>query len=512
MVSKGKLLLGVDIGTGSCKLKLLTTYGEQVTSLTTPFSTYYPRKGWVEQDPSSWWNATLRLLRRCRVHLRKVECLAFSSQMESIVPVNEAGKVLGRSILWSDERSLSECNEIRSRLGDRVVHKITGCMIDPMHSGPKILWLRNHQRKRFSEAKKFLSPKDFLNYLITGEFVSDYSVASSSLLFDVKKRAWSDEILGKLGIPIEKLPEVYPSKAVIGEVTPRAAIATGLKTGTPVVAGGGDTPCTALGCGISKPRQGFVYLGSSASLYSTVNEAKTDDEMRLITRCHVMNDIWTVGGGMTTAGSCVTWLRDILVGAARKGRTLNDMLNEASRIRAGSDGLLFIPHMMGERNPHYRLRSTAALLGLTLAHTRSHILRAILEGIAMQLYSILRSIEDIGVRPNSLCATGGGVSFSNWTQILSDTFGRELAVPHIASPEAVGAAILAGIGTGNIADIQKFTSKLFQRRYIRPRKEAHAVYSKIYEKYKISELAWHSRPRLRSLDSAQPSPIFGKTR
>jgi xylulokinase len=321
MVSKEKLLLGVDIGTGSCKLKLLTTYGGQVKSLTAPFSTYYPREGWVEQYLSSWWRATLRLLRQCKTYLKKVECLAFSSQMESVVSVSKTGKVLGRSILWSDQRSLGECDEIRARLGERVVHKITGCMIDPMHTGPKILWLKNHQKSRFSEAEKFLSPKDFLNYLITGEFVTDHSMASSSLLFDIKRRAWSKDILGKLGIPFEKLPQVYPSGLVIGEVTQKAAIATGLKAGTPVVAGGGDTPCTALGCGISKPEQGLVHLGSSASLYSTVNEAKTDHEMRLITRCHVMDDIWTVGGGMTTAGSCVTWLRDIIVGAAGKART-----------------------------------------------------------------------------------------------------------------------------------------------------------------------------------------------
>jgi len=422
------------------------------------------------------------MLRHCKSSLSNVECIAFSSQMETIVPVNRDAKPLGRAILWADQRSLGECKIITERIGERAAHKITGCRIDPMHSGPKILWVKKNQERKFVKAFKFLTPKDFLNYQITGKFTADYSTASSSLLFDITRRTWSKEFLNELGIPLDKLPEVHPSSAIIGEVTSEAANVTGLKTGTPVLAGGGDTPCTALGCGVFEPRHGLLYLGSSASLYSMTAEPMIDPKMRLVTRCHVVDDIWNVGGGMTTAGTCITWFRDLLSRGVKREKALKNLIKEASKIETGSRGLLFIPNMLGERNPHYRLNSTGAFVGLTLAHNRSHMTRAILEGIGMQLNSILRAMEDADIRPASMYATGGGMNHSYWAQILSDILAVKLTIPAVTSPEAYGAAVLAGIGIGAIPDPRKLAARVTMK-YVRPRESASVIYNEISQKY-----------------------------
>ena len=482
MSRHGNLLLGIDIGTGSCKLHIIDTTGNHVKSASASYPTFYPRPRWVEQEPKSWWRAVAYLLQQCKGALRDVTCLALSSQMETVVPVNKHGQALRRAIVWSDQRSEMECDRITKLIGERAAHKITGCRIDPMHSGPKILWIKHNQREKYLKAFKFLNPKDFVNHHLTGEFATDYSTASSSLLFDVSDKNWSHEILTRVGIPTEKLPDTYPSSSIIGEVTTEAAKLTGLKAGTPVVAGGGDTPCTALGCGVFEPKQGLLYLGSSASLYSMVAKPLLDRKMRLVTRCHVIDRIWTVGGGMTTAGSCITWLRDLV--SDSQGNVITKMLREASEIEYGSNGLLFIPNLMGERNPHYRLKSAGAFIGLTLSHKRSHFTHAVLEGVGMQLYSILQAMKDAGVRPAAIRATGGGTNYPLWNQILSDVSGIKFTVPAVSSPEALGAAMLAGMGIREIKDLRKFADRMIAtRKYIVPRKHAAGTYKRIFKRY-----------------------------
>ena len=487
MTVNRSLLLGLDIGTGSCKLQIIDTAGKHVKSDAASYPTYYPRAQWVEQDPRSWWEAIAQLLRHCRSSLRDVECLALSSQMETVIPVDMDGKNLGRAILWSDQRGQVESKIIEKRVGERVAHRITGCRTDPMHSASKILWIKKNQPKRFQKTFKFLTPKDFLNHQLTGEFVADCSIASSSLLFDVARKTWSKMILTRTGIPLEKLPDVHPSTSMIGEVTKKAAKLTGLRSGTPVVAGGGDTPCTALGCGVFEPKHGLLYLGSSASLYSMVTKPLIDPTMQLITRCHVVDDVWTVGGGMTTAGSCIMWLRGLLSNGDVHEETVTQLLKEASRIEPGSNGLMFIPNMMGERNPRYRLNSTGAFLGLTLSHTRAHITHAILEGIGIQLKSILSAMKAADVAPATLIATGGGTSYPNWIQTLSDTFRMKLAISTITSPEALGAAMLAGIGMGEIKNFLRLNHRIItERKVVRPRERASVIYDAMADRYKAA--------------------------
>jgi len=407
--------------------------------------------------------------------------------METVVPVDTNGKNLGMAILWSDQRGQVESKIIAKRVGERAAHRITGCRTDPMHSASKILWIKKNQPKRFQKTFKFLTPKDFLNHQLTGEFVADYSIASSSLLFDVARKTWSKEILSRTNIPLEKLPDVLPSSSIVGEVTKRAAKLTGLRSGTPVVAGGGDTPCTALGCGVFEAEQGLLYLGSSASLYSVITKPLTDPTMQLITRCHVLDDVWTVGGGMSTAGSCITWLRDIISKGDSHKETVTQLLKEASAIEPGSNGLLFIPNMMGERNPHYHLNSTGAFLGLTLSHTRAHITHAILEGIGIQLNSILGAMRETKVAPATLIATGGGTSYPHWIQTLSDIFRTKLAISTIASPEALGAAMLAGIGMGEIKNLRRLSHRIIaKRKVVTPREDASIIYKEMAERYKAA--------------------------
>jgi xylulokinase len=488
------LLLGFDIGTASCKLTILNLSGRLVRSLSAPYPTHYFGSQRVEQDPTWWWKIARQLFSQCRSELGCVASVAFSGHMESIVPVSKEGTPLRDCIVWSDQRSLAECQYVRERVGERTVHRITGCRIDPMHSGPKILWLKNHEIKVFEKTGKILSPKDYLNYLITGEFATDYSTASSSVLFDLKRKTWSDELLSEFKIPIDKMPRLHVSTEIIGEVSPQAARTTGLRAGTPVVAGGGDTPCAALGSGVYESGKGILYLGSSASLYSVIDLPKIDDDMRLITRSHVINGLWTIGGGMTTAGSCLTWLRDVLL--YTKGlriekkkeeeeaeKSLDKLLLEVSKTKHDSDELFFIPNMLGERNPHYRLDSRGAFVGLTLSHDRSSITRAILEGVAMQLRSIYDAIVETGARSSSLHAIGGGTSHPIWNQILSDVLGRELIISETHSPEAIGAALLSGIGTGYISNLRKFTNELISQWLVRPSKKAHITYDQHYVKY-----------------------------
>jgi xylulokinase len=489
-------LLGIDIGTTGCKCVIFDIEGHVICGAYKEYPTLYPNPMWAEQNANHWWYALLSNLKKLDklAPLSKVIGVGISGQMEGVVPVDRNGNPLRNCIIWSDQRGLSYCNRIKERIDERVIYNITGCRIDPMHTALKILWLKEHEQQLFSNTHKFLSAKDFIKYKLTDTFTTDPSTASSTLMFDIKKISWSDHLLELMDIPVNKLPELHPSNHIIGEITYKASKKTGLKRGTPVICGGGDTSCSMLSTGAVSEKDATAYIGTSASLYVNVANPTFDTKMRMICRYHVIPRTWMLGGGMSTAGDCLRWYinqfghAEVRISKKLKVSPYKIIEKEVKKVRPGAEGLLFLPHLMGERNPVYNLNARGVIFGLTISHERMHLLRAIMEGVAFQLRYILETIQDMGFKIEKLYATGGGAKSRVWRRIIANVLNKSLFLSASEASECLGVAILTGFGVGVYKDLseaaKQMTSTIKEQK---PEKKYSDKYDTLYKKYKQLE-------------------------
>lgn len=486
------LVLAHDLGTTGNKATLVRVDGTLAGTTFQGYQTLYPAIGWAEQDPEDWWEAfrvtTARLMRESGTDPARVAAVSFSGQMMGCLPVDRDGRPLRRSIIWADQRGLKEAALLAERVGEERVYAITGHRISPTYSVEKLLWVRTHEPDVFARTHKVLHAKDFLRLRLTGRMETDYSDASSMNLFDLEGKDWSDEILAALGLGREILPEVGPSTRVVGEIDRATAADLGLRAGTPVVMGGGDGPCAAVGAGVVAEGSAYNYIGSSSWIALATRAPVRDPDRRTFTFWHLDPDMVMPTGTMQSAGGSYQWARNHLCGqevaeAERQGVSAYGLMDRlAARAAPGCRGLLFLPYLMGERSPHWNPAARGVFLGLTLTHGRAEMVRAVLEGVSFNLRIILDAFLRQGVQVPRIRVIGGGARGALWCQILADVMNRPIErLALLEEATSLGAAIAGGVGAGLFRDFGVARSIVKVAETYHPEPAVRDVYDQQYD-------------------------------
>ena len=450
------LLLGIDVGTTGCKAILVNERGDVVADATSEYPLFTPRPGWSEQNPDDWWIAAVASVRMALevagIEGSSVSAVGFAGQMHGLVLLDGAGNPVRPCILWNDQRTTVQCNRIHELVGrDRMI-EITGKPALPNFTAPKVLWVKEHEPQIFRRAHTVLLPKDYVRFRMTAERGMDVSDASGTCMFDVAARNWSQQLIQLLDIPPDLLPRVDESSALCASVSADAAQATGLRAGTPVVAGAGDQAAEAVGVGMVNEGEVSVALGTSGVVFVSFNAPRIDAAGRLHAYCHAAPRTWHLMGVMLSAGGSLRWHRDALCDnersdAARRGVDPYDvMIEQARQAPPGCEGLLFLPYLSGERTPHADPNARAVFCGLTLRHDRAHMTRAVLEGVSFGLLDSVNLVRGLGLPVNEVRVSGGGSRSQFWRQLMADVFNADVVTVNTAHGAAFGAAILAGIG------------------------------------------------------------------
>jgi len=495
MATERAYLLGIDLGTTGVKSLLLDGDGTVLGTATAGLALATPRPGWSEQDPAAWWEATrasiYSVLERTGVSAAEIAGVGISGQMHGAVLLDKAGVPVRPCILWNDQRSAPQCDEITRRAGGRA--RLLELVANPALAGftaPKLLWVREHEPELWARVTTVLLPKDYLVYRLTGELGTEVSDAAGTLLLDVRRRAWSDEMVRLLDLSPALLPVCRESSEVAGRVTAEAAAATGLAAGTPVVAGGADNACAAIGTGVIAPGRLMTSIGTSGTMVAPTSSPEVDPEGRAHTFCHAVPGTWYVMGVMLAAGGALRWLRDTLYDGVTEieGRdTYDTMMEGAAAVPAGAEGLLFLPYLSGERTPHGDPNARGVFCGLTLRHGRAHLARAVVEGVTFGLRDSLEIMRALRLPADRVYATGGGARSPLWRRIQADVFAVPVVAEEAGEGPALGAALLAGAGTGVFTLAEGAARAVRQGDVVAPQpaqvdvyNRAYAIYDKLY--------------------------------
>jgi xylulokinase len=477
--------LGIDASTTATKALLMHADGE-VLDVASPEYTYEtPQPLWTEQHPDLWWQATVagirQVLTRTQVDPADVQGVGLTGQMHGLVLLDAEGEVLRPAILWNDQRTGAQCDEIRRRLGKERLIQLTGNDALTGFTAPKILWVREHEPEIYAQAAHILLPKDYVRYWLTGQFGTDKAGAAGTLLFDVKARDWSPEVLEALDIPADWLPQTHEGPEVTGHISVEAAEATGLKAGTPVVGGGGDQAAQAVGVGAVEPGIVALTLGTSGVVFASTGEPFIEPEGRLHAFCHAVPGRWHLMGVMLSAAGSLRWYRDTLA----PGVNFDALLAPAAEVPPGSEGLLFLPYLTGERTPHPDPLARGAFVGLTVRHTQAHLTRAVLEGVAFGLRDSFELIKSAGLAEiRQVRISGGGARSALWRQILADVLNVELVTVNTTEGAAYGAALLAATGAGVYPDVDAACAATIRLTGSTPPSPASVAYEKVYPLYR----------------------------
>jgi xylulokinase len=447
-------LLGIDVGTSGTRAVLLDTRGQVVSSATAEHAAMSsPRIGWAEQSPEDWWRAACVAIKEClaksSTSAEEVQGIGLTGQMHGLVILDEKDHVLRPALLWCDQRTDEECKQITRQVGAERLIELTA---NPALTGftlPKIWWVQKHEPEIWKRVRSLMLPKDYVRFRLTGTRAIDVADASGTLMFDVVHRRWSKPMLEISRLDEAVLPRVFESQEVSGRVNEEGARATGLRTGTPVVAGAGDQAAGAVGMGIVRPGAVSATIGTSGVVFAATSRPVLEPKGRIHTFCHAIPNRWHVMGVTQGAGLSLRWFRDQFGAGKEDGRDPYERLTEeAAKAPAGADGLLWTPYLMGERTPHLDPNARGALVGITAQHTRGHVIRAILEGVAFSLRDTLTLFKEIGVPIESIRLSGGGARSALWQQIQADIYGMPVDLVEADEGAAYGAALLAGVGTG----------------------------------------------------------------
>lgn len=443
-------LLGLDISTTGAKALIIADDGSVIASCTTPQPISTPQPLWSEQNPSDWWDGIVASIRQALAdaHLKgeDIACIGLTGQMHGLVLLDAAGSVLRPSILWNDQRTQKQCDEITTRVGFERLIELTGNRALTGFTAPKILWVRQHEPDVYARAAHMLLPKDYIRFQLTGEYAMDMSEASGTSLLDVANRRWSSEVIQALDIPESWMPALCEGPEVTGVISGRAAELTGLKVGTPVVGGGGDQAAGAVGVGAVEPGIISLVVGTSGVVFAPLAQYAYEPDGRLHAFCHAVPGMWHFMGVMLSAAGSLQWFRDALA----PGESFDALLAPAADVPPGSDGLLFLPYLTGERTPHPDPLARGAFVGLTVRHTRAHLARAVLEGVAFGLNDGFQLMAAAGLPSDRMQVrvSGGGAKSRLWRQILADVIGAPLVSTNSTEGAAYGAALLAAVGAG----------------------------------------------------------------
>jgi xylulokinase len=446
------MLLGLDISTTGAKALLIDERGQVVASHNTPQPISMPKPLWSEQNPADWWDGIVQSVHALleATNHPEISAIGLTGQMHGLVLLDAEGDVLRPSILWNDGRTQTQCDEITKRIGFERLIQLTGNRALTGFTAPKILWVRENEPEVYAQAAHILLPKDYLRLKLTGDYVMDVSDASGTSLLDVANRRWSSEVLDALDIPSEWMPRLAEGPEITGVVSAEAAQLTGLKAGTPVVGGGGDQAAGAVGVGAVEPHIISLVVGTSGVVFAPLAHYAYEPEGRLHAFCHAAPGLWHFMGVMLSAAGSLQWYRDTLA----PGEKFDDLLGPAAEIPPGSDGLLFLPYLTGERTPHPDPLARGAFVGLTTRHTKAQMTRAVLEGVAFGLKDSFQLMSNAGLPEQlEIRVAGGGAQSQLWRQILADVIGSPLVTTNSTEGAAYGAALLAAVGAGVFPDV-----------------------------------------------------------
>jgi xylulokinase len=456
-------ILAHDLGTTGNKATLYDDQGALLDSAFHPYATAYDHVGWAEQDPEDWWQAvcasTHQLLQKARIRRDEVACIVFSGQMMGCVPLDRRARALRSAIIWADQRSVEQTQWMAEQISPEDVYHITGHRLSPSYSAAKILWIRDHQPDLYAESHKFVHAKDAIVARMTGAFVTDCSDASGMNLYDLNRGGWSEAILQATGLDPAQLPEIRQSVDVVGEVRSDVAEELGVAAATPVVIGGGDGPCAAAGAGVVREGSAYNYIGASSWIALAGDKPIYDPDYRTFTFGHVVPGMFMPTGTMQAAGASYQWARDQLCplevqAAETQEISPYELMNtEAQNAPVGAKGLLYLPYLLGERSPRWNPRARGAFIGLTIRHTRSDMIRAVLEGVTMNLRVILDAFRSQGAQIDAMRLIGGGARGQFWNQMMANVYGMPVQrLSILEEATSMGAALTGGVGVGLYPD------------------------------------------------------------
>lgn len=488
-------LLGIDIGTSGTKTVLFDENGNAAASALEEYPLYQYKVGWAEQDPEDWWRATYltikAVLSRSGVNASDIKGVGLSGQMHGAVLLDKDYNVLRKAIIWCDQRSSYECEQITSLVGKERLIEITANPALTGFTASKVMWIKNNEPYIFDKTKKILLPKDYIRFKLTGEFATEVSDASGMQFLDISARNWSAEVLDKLGIDIELLGRVYESQEISGRISRQAAELTGLKEGTPVAGGAGDQAAGAVGNGIVKTGVVSSTIGTSGVVFAHSDKVSIDPKGRVHTFCHAVPGTWHIMGVTQGAGLSLKWFRDNFCIEEKRVANLMKtdpyvlMDKEAEKVEACCNGLIYLPYLMGERTPHLDPDAKGVFFGLSAKHEKPDMIRAIMEGVVFSLNDCLEIIKEMGVNAAEVRASGGGGKSRLWRQIQADVFGTEITTLSTSEGPALGVALLAGVGAGvygSVSQACEATIKVASRQ--NPDMDMNVKYLKNYRVYK----------------------------
>ncbi|MBU3181287.1 xylulokinase [Clostridium psychrophilum] len=478
--------LGIDLGTSSVKIIIMNQSGDIVDSTSKDYDVSFPKEGWAEQNPEDWWESTKQgikeLLCNGNIKSEDITGISFSGQMHGLVLLDKNEKVLMPAILWCDQRTQKQCDYLNNKFGQDKLSKYTGNKALTGFTLPKVLWVKENKPEIYKKIAHMMLPKDFISFKLTGNYSTDVSDASGTLMFDVENRKWSKEIIDIFEIDKEVLPKVYESWKGVGNISSQAAKETGLSTKTLVMAGAGDQAAGAVGSGTVETGILSVALGTSGVVFACDEKFSVDRENRLHSFCH-SNGKWHQMGVMLSAASCLKWWVEN-VNIDIKEDAFNKLLCEAENAPVGSNKLLFLPYLMGERTPHNDPNARGSFIGLNITHKRGDMTRAILEGVCFGLRDSLEILRSLNVEVKEVRVSGGGSKSKLWRQILADIFNLDVLVTNSKEGPAYGASILAAVGCGLYESVDEACKQLIKiTDIVEPIKVNVEKYDKLYKIY-----------------------------
>ncbi len=436
-------LLGIDIGTSACKVAVFDEDGKVLAQANRPYRVYYPQNGWAEQNPEEWWEAICDAVREAlseeSVSAEQIKGIGVDGQSWSAIPVDENGSVLHNTPIWMDTRARHLCEKVKKEIGADEIFRVAGNDFLPSYVTPKLLWFKEERPEVFQKTHKFLQSNSYIVMKLTGEMSQEYSQCYGIHFFHMEKLSYDMALAEKMGLSPDMMPKLYGCDEIVGSVTEEAAKKTGLKAGTPVVAGGLDAACGALGAGVYRPGETQEQGGQAGGMSICTDKALS--HKALILGTHVVPGLWLLQGGTVGGGGALKWFRQELGG----GMSFDELTAEAAEAPPGSDGVLFLPYMAGERSPIWNPDAKGVFYGLSFDKTRGHLIRSVLEGVAFSLEHNLRTAAETGIHVDTLNAMGGASNSVLWTQIKADVTGKTIRVPSSDTATTLGAAILAGV-------------------------------------------------------------------
>lgn len=470
-----KYVLAIDIGTTSNKTVIFDLKGNVISESSEEFNLIFPQQGWVDQNANDWWEKTSITIKKAiekaksKIAISDIKSISVTNQRETIVPVDSSGIPLRNAIVWQDRRSIKECSKIKEIVGEEKIYNITGLTVDPYFSGPKILWIKENEPNLFNDTYKFLLVHDFIQFKLTGKFITDYSNASRTMLFDINSLNWSDKICNALRIPKEKLPQIFEPGQKIGTILSEIAEEFDLSNETLVIAGAGDQQCAALGVGVTKPGLVKITTGTGSFILTYLDKPMFDKKRRILCSSHAIPNKWVMEASIFNSGSVLKWFRDnfcqdLISKANEQNTDVYDLMTEiAKKTPLGADGLLLHPYFTGAGAPNWNPYARGIFSGLFLGHHRGHMIRSIYEGVAYEIRENLELMNiNIGKRITEVRLTGGGAKSTFWNEIIANVNNVKIKKTKFSENTALGAAILAAYGAGLYSSIELAAQNMIQ--------------------------------------------------